>query len=286
VSIYVALLLGSGVGLGLYILIAGLRGEPVLPRSGQRASRRRGQFTTSHRGKIWLLAAFVGALVWLITGWFAAGLLAICAAIVLPRTFGGQSARKAWIAKTEAIATWTEMLRDTMAAADGVEEAIAATVPLAPKPIREQVALLDARRRSERPLTEALAVFGQEVDHPSADLVVAALSMAAEGEGSDFVSVLSRLSTITRDEVKMRLRVEAGRAQVRTASRMIVGILIVAVLVLSVMSRGYLEPYGTVAGQMWLVLVGGVFALGVVLMEYMSRIELPERFSPRRARVG
>jgi tight adherence protein B len=226
----------------------------------------------------------IGIVVWLVTGWFAAGIIAVCAAVVLPRLFGGQASRKRWIAKTEAIAAWTEMLRDTMAAADGVEEAIASTVPIAPAPIRREVALLDARRRSEQPLGDALAGFAAGVDHPCADLVVAALSMAAEGEGSDFVGVLTRLAAVTRDEVRMRLRVEAGRAQLHTASRIIVGVLISAVLLLSLLSRGYLEPYGTVMGQIWLGVVGALFAAGVLLLERMSQIELPERFSPRRAR--
>lgn len=281
---FVALLLGSGVGLGLLILLAGLRGQPLLARSDRRRARR--DAVSEPRTKLWLFAATLAAVIWLLTGWFALSLLVLCGAVVLPRLFGGQASRKAWIAKTEAIAAWTELLRDTMSAADGVEEAIAATVPIAPPAIRSQVALLDARRRSEQPLSEALAVFGKEVDHPSADLVVAALSMAAEGEGSDFVGVLTRLSAITRDEVRMRLGIEAGRAQLRTASQIIIIVLAGTVGLLLVLSRGYLEPYDTVGGQVWLVFVGAVFALGVVLMDRMSRLTLPERFSPRRVRRG
>jgi tight adherence protein B len=281
----VALALGSGAGIGLLLVLAGLRGTPVLPRQAGRAgARRRRRGTVAPQRRLWLIAAVVGVVAWLVTGWFAAGLIALAAAAVLPRLFGGQASRKRWIAKTEAIAAWTEMLRDTMAAADGVEEAIAATVPIAPVPIRQQVALLDARRRSEQPLADALAGFAADVDHPSADLVVAALSMAAEGEGSDFVGVLTRLATVTRDEVRMRLRVEAGRAQLHTASRIIVGVLVVAVVALSLLSRGYLEPYGTFLGQLCLIGVGGLFAGGVLLLERMSHIELPERFTPRRPR--
>jgi tight adherence protein B len=286
VSTAVALVLGSGAGLGLLLVIAGLRGTPVLPRfaSASTGRRRRRRGSVGSQGRIWLMAAIAGVAIWLVSGWFAAGLITLSAAAVLPRLFGGQGARKRWIAKTEAIAAWTEMLRDTMAAADGVEEAIASTVNIAPPPIRREVALLDARRRSEQPLAEALAGFAAEVDHPSADLVVAALSMAAEGEGSDFVGVLTRLATVTRDEVRMRLRVEAGRAQLHTASRIIVGVLAVAVIALSALSRGYLEPYGTVFGQVWLLAVGALFAGGVLLLERMSHIELPERFTPRRPR--
>jgi tight adherence protein B len=284
VSPFVALVLGSGVGIGILIALAGWRGEAVLPGSGagaKRAERRRGP-SAGPQLRSWTLGLAVGLVVFLITGWVAAGVLALLGAVVLPRMWVGQTARQAWIAKTEAIAAWTEMLRDTMSAADGVEAAIAATVPIAPAPIREQVALLDARRRSEQPLSEALAIFGEEVDHPSCDLVVASLSAAAHGEGSDFVGVLTRLATVTRDEVRMRLRVEAGRAQLHTASRIIVGVLVGAVLLLTVLSRGYLEPYGTVLGQVVLGVVGALFAAGVLLLERMSQIELPERFSPRR----
>ncbi|MGH9210543.1 MAG: type II secretion system F family protein [Acidimicrobiales bacterium] len=283
---FVALLLGSGVGIGLVIMLAGLRGEAVLPGAGARdrnRHRRRGP-TAGPQLRSWGIGLGVGFVVWLLTGWLAAGLLSVLAAVVLPRMWVGQTARQAWIAKTEAIAAWTEMLRDTMSAADGVEAAIAATVPIAPESIRNQVALLDARRRSEQPLSEALAIFGHEVDHPSCDLVVASLSSAAQGEGSDFVGVLTRLAAITRDEVRMRLRVEAGRAQVRTSSRMIVAILLCAIVVLSLLSEDFFDPYGTSFGQVWLLLVGAVFAGGILLLERMGRIDLPERFSPRRAR--
>lgn len=283
---FVALVLGAGVGIGILVALAGWRGEAVLPGPrdpDQRRDRRQGPTAGPHL-RSWGLGLGVGFVVWVVTGWVAAGALAVLAAVVLPRMWMGQTARQAWIAKTEAIAAWTEMLRDTMSAADGVEAAIAATVPIAPAPIRRHVALLDARRRSEQPLSEALASFGHEVDHPSCDLVVASLSAAAQGEGSDFVGVLTRLAAIIRDEVRMRLRVEAGRAQIRTSSRMIVAILFCAIGVLSLLSRNYFSPYGTAFGQLWLLGVGAVFAGGILLLERMSRIELPERFSPRRAR--
>jgi Flp pilus assembly protein TadB len=202
------------------------------------------------------------------------------AAVAVPRLFGGGE-RRALIAKTEAIAAWSEMLRDARSAADGVEEAIEATVPIAPQAIRAQVAMLDAARRS-MPLTDALADFGEQVDHPSADLLVAALVIAARGEGTDFALVLSRLARITRDEVRMRLRVEASRARLRTSARVIVTILIVIVVLLPVLSRNYLAPYGSAAGQLVLVVVAGLFAGGCVLLERMAAIDLPERFVPRR----
>lgn len=289
----VALLLGAGVGLGLMLVIAGVRGTPILPglESGGGGSANRGSTGTRTVGmgrpaRTWIVAACVGFVVWLLTGWPAAAVIVMLATGVGPRLLGGRSERKQWIAKTQAIAAWTEMLRDTMAAADGVEEAIAATVPIAPSAIRSEVAMLDARRRSEQPLSEALAMFGTELDHPSADLVVASLAAAAQGEGSDFVAVLTRLSAMTRDEVRMRLRVEASRAKVNTSSIIIVSVIGVALSFMLLLSRDYFEPYSSLGGQMVLLVAAGVLASGLMLMTRMARIEMPERFSPRAKNQG
>lgn len=277
---------GAMAGMGTYLFIAGLRGRPVLPsfmgrRQGVRA-RRRAEPGPGARRHVPPVA--LGAGVWLASGWIGAGVLAVCALVVVPRLFTGQRERKEWITRSEAIAAWTEMLRDTMVAAEGIEGAIAATVPVAPVPIRDRVALLDARRRSEQPLPEALASFAAELDHPVADLVVTALIAAAEGEGSDFAAVLSRLAAIARSEVVLRQEIEASRAQVHTAARMMVGILVLAGLGFAAVSRGYFEPYGEPGGQVALTVVAGLFAAGTVSLERMSRIQTVERFTPRRMR--
>jgi len=270
-----AIVLGAIGGLGVMVTWAGMRGRRVLPRLTR--ARRRGVSVRTNR--LWW-AVLGGVVGWLVTGWLAVAGIVVLAAAGLPRLFGGAE-RRAAIAKTQAIAEWAEMLRDSMAAADGVEEAIEATVPIAPPPIRPAVALLNAARRSQ-PLPDALREFGREVDHPSADLVVAALVIAAEGEGTDFSRVLSALAAITRDEVRMRLRVEAGRAALRTSARMILVIFCVGVVAISLLSRDYLAPYSSPGGQVMLVVVAGLFAGGCLLMDRMSRIELPQRFAPRR----
>jgi Flp pilus assembly protein TadB len=271
-------LLGAGVGLGTYLVLAAVRGVQVVPRRRiGGGGRRRGQRTVPSR--VWVTVG-VALVAWLATGWPAVSVAVCLSAWAVPRLFGGGKRREV-IDKTEAVAAWAEMLRDAISAADGVEEAIEATVPIAPPPIRSQVAMLDAARRS-MPLTDALAEFGAQVDHPSADLLVAALVVAARGEGTDFAVVLSRLAGITRDEVRMRLRIEASRARLRTSARVIVAILGLVVAVLPILSREYLAPYRSASGQLVLVIVAGLFAGGVVLMERMAQIDLPERFVPRR----
>lgn len=304
-----ALITGAIAGFGVLLILAGVRGVAVVPgfggpqgppalgmgdeyadwtTQGLRAREAR-KVADARRDQLLRRLAVglvAGMLAWFVTGWPALLIIGLAAAAALPQLTGAGSERKRWIEKTQAIAAWTEMLRDTMAAADGVEEAIAATVPIAPAPIRREVAMLDARRRSEQPLPEALMAFGTELDHPSADLVVASLSAAAQGEGSDFVAVLTRLSMMTRDEVKMRLRVESSRAKMQTSTMIILSIIGVAMLLMAVLGRDYLEPYGSAVGQFVLALVALMLAAALMTLSRLSRITMPDRFTPRRRPTG
>jgi hypothetical protein len=87
----------------------------------------------------------------------------------------------------------------------------------------------------------------------------------------------------------MRIRVEVGRTRVRTATKVIVGVVIAAVVFLAIANRDYLAVYDSAGGQIMLAIVGGIFALGGWLLTRMADIELPERFTARSgdpARIG
>ena len=124
-------------------------------------------------------AVFAAVLVGAATGWPVGALLAGVAAFAIPALLREDRAHAALVARVEAIAGWAEMLRDTIAAAAGLEQAIAATAPLAPPPIRDEVVMLAARLERER-LSTALRAFADDVADPTCDLVVAALVLASE----------------------------------------------------------------------------------------------------------
>jgi hypothetical protein len=206
--------------------------------------------------------------------------MAAVAVLVLPGILGGKAARQRAIDRTEAIASWTEMICDSIVAASGLEEAIVATAPVAPAPIAPEVRMM-VRRLDHQRLPEALVAFGQDLDHPSGDLVVAALVIASRMEAADLSGLLSRLAEATRGEARMRIRVEVGRTRVRTATTVIVGVVISAVVFLAIANRSYLTVYDSVGGQIMLAIVGGIFALGGWLLSRMAEIELPDRFTAR-----
>lgn len=267
--------LGAAVGIGLALALAGLTGREVLPRPSPAGTRFRGA------GSLRLVTVGSVALITLvITGWPVGALLAAGAAVVAPRIIGGKAARERAIARTEAIATWTEMVRDSIAAASGLEEAINATAAVAPAPIRREVRLL-VSRLERQPLATSLVAFGEDLAHPSGDLVVAALTIAARTEASDLSSLLSRLSDAIRGEARMRIRVEVGRTRVRTASKVILGVVAATIGLLALLNREYLEVYASPSGQVVLLIVGGIFALGGWLLVRMAELDMPERFTAR-----
>lgn len=273
--------LGAMGGLGLAVMIAGLTGRRVLPAIDIASSQRSLASATTRLGSVLLTATTV----LVITRWPVAAALSGVAALAAPGIIGGKAARERAIARTEAIATWTEMVRDSITAASGLEEAINATAPVAPAAIRREVRLLVSRLERQS-LAPALVAFGQDLAHPSGDLVVAALTIAARTEASDLSSLLSRLAEAIRGEARMRIRVEVGRTRVRTASKVILGVVAATIALLALLNRDYLEVYGDAAGQAVLLVIGGIFAFGGWLLVRMGELDMPERFTARATGVG
>ena len=271
-----AALWGAAAGVGILLVAAGAAGRPLLARRAETGHPR----APVHRWRG--AAAVVSAVAAVVaTGWLVAGVLVGAGVLATPRLLGGAAARDRAIARTEAVATWTEMIRDAIGAAAGLEEAIGATSAIAPAPIRAEVRLL-VSRLDHHGLPDALGRFADDVRHPSADLVVAALTIAARMEASDLGGLLSRLAESIRGEARMRIRVDVGRSRVRTAAKVIVGVVLATIALLALLNRDYLGAYDSGAGQLVLAVVGAIFACGGWLLTRMAEIDVPERFTARR----
>jgi hypothetical protein len=199
----------------------------------------------------------------------------------LPRLLATDPDAKVRVAQIEAIAAWTEMLRDTLSAAAGLEQAITATAPIAPEAIRVQVAGLVARTARGQRLGPALRDFADELADPTGDLVVAALILAAEHQARDLSGLLAGLSSTARDQAGMRLRVAAGRARTVTSVRTIVAVTLAMAVGLVLFDRSWLDPYDTPSGQLVLLAVGGVFAGALSWLARIGRLREPARVLTR-----
>ena len=265
------------VGAGLWLVVTGWSSTgtaeadqtpPVQPASGvaavmtkERALRAAAGAAVVFAVSRWPMAAIAGGLL----GWFA------------PELFASRSSRDAALARTEAIASWTEMLRDTIASAHGLEAAIVTTAPVAPEAIRPEVEQL-ARSLKRMPLTEALCRLAVDLAHPISDLVVASLTVAANGAVRDLAELLGMLADSARDEAAMQMRVEASRARMRTAVRVIAGVTVATALGLVVLNRSYVEVYATVTGQVVLAAIAAAWGTALWWLASMSRFRQPERF--------
>ena len=265
-------LLGAGVGLGLVLCWAGWHGT-VAPRERRVPLRPRVEGATLRLG----LGAGAAVLIGALTGWPVGALLGGLAGFGLPRLFDATKGRAEALSRIEAVAAWAEMLRDTMAGAAGLEQAIVATAPVAPLALRAEITTLAARLESER-LAPALRAFADEVGDPTMDLVVAALVLAAEHQASRLGELLGSLAQAARDQATMRLRVEAGRARSRTSVKVVVGVTAGLAFGLVLLNRTYLAPYGTALGQLVLLLVGAMFTAAFVWLSRMTRPSAPQRF--------
>jgi len=251
----ISAVLGLGLGAGLWLIVLGIRGTDVSPR------RRRPADAARARARMILLALAVAAVVGLVTRWPAAALLAGLGAWWLPRLLGPDRTHAARLARIEAIASWSEMLRDTLSAAAGLEQAILATAPVAPVAVRDEIHTLAARLQRGEPLPSSLRAFAVDLDDPTGDLVVAALVMAAEHQARLLGELLGSLAVAAREQAAMRLRVAAQRARTRTSVRVIVGTTLLMAGGLVLLNRGYLAPYGTAMGQLVLLSVGALFTV-------------------------
>ncbi len=110
-----------------------------------------------------------------------------------------------------------------------------------------------------------------------ADVVVAALVMAAEQQGSQLGPLLGELADSVREQVAMRQRIDAGRASVRTGVRVTVTVTLGMAVGLVVLNRPYLDPFNTFTGQIVLGLVGALFAASFTYLSVIGRIDEPVR---------
>lgn len=275
-SALIAATLGAMAGLGLFVAFLGLRGvEPTSssPVTGA-VSRRLRQI--EHVSVRCALALFAAAFMYWITGWIVGCLMAALGAATAPTFATARAKRRAVVRRTEAIATWTEMLRDTIASASGLREAVAVTAQVAPTAIAAEVQELAVRLRSER-FSDAMIRFANALADPTADKVVVALVLASERRGQRLGDVLSEVAAAARGQAEMHLRAEAARARTYTQALTVTIILIVMFVAMLLFSRDYLAAYDTAGGQLVLlfVLLGWAFAFWGLVQ--LSRVRLPER---------
>ncbi|WP_112236614.1 type II secretion system F family protein [Kribbella monticola] len=285
-----ALICGAVVGGAILLLIVALRGTE--PRDETPSLLRRGSNVDNRKQLIRLGAGLaVGLLVLVVTEWLVLAVALGLLAALADRFFGGTGEERRAIDRLEALATWTEALRDTIAGAVGLEQAIPATAVNSAPAIKPALNLLVDRLRIREPLPSALMRFADDLDDPSADLIVAALVLNSRLRGPGLREVLSALADSAREELDVRRKVAAERRSTRRSVQVVVAITLLVAATLVLFNPTYVQPYTSFIGQFVLFLVILLYAVGLVWLRRLAKIEVPERFliradNKRAARAG
>lgn len=269
-----AVLVGGVAGGGLFLLVAAMRGLPPRRRGspGEKLDRQlRG--LAGPRSAIALVA---GVLVVAATRWVVGG-IGVALLVLAWRSLGGAAAERRSMVRLEALATWTESLRDTIAGAVGLEQAIPASLRAAAPSLQDPLARLVDRLHTRVPMAEALRRFADDLDDPGADLIIAALIINARLRGPGLRDLLGALSISVREELDMRRKVNAERRSTRRSAQIVVGVSVGLALGLALFNESYVHIYDSAVGQLVLVVVVALYAAGFVWMRRLATFEAPER---------
>ena len=265
---------GAVAGGGIFLLMVAIRGLPARPPSPR--SRKLEQALRDLAGVRGAAALVLGALTLLFTHWLVAGVGVALLALGW-RSLGGASSERRAIARLEGLASWTESLRDTIAGAVGLEQAIPSSLRAAAPSLREPLTRLVDRLHTRMPMPDALRRFADDLDDPGADLIIAALIINSRLRGPGLRDLLGGLSTSVREELDMRRKINAERRSTRRSVQIVVLVAIGVALAMAVFNHGYVKVYDQPLGQVVLVVVAGFYAAGFFWMRKLARFDSPER---------
>jgi Flp pilus assembly protein TadB len=268
---------GTVIGAGLALALT-----TRLPRAPVTASRPGPHAVRCARGPVTprrlVLVLSAALAVYLPTGWPVGALLGAAAAWYLPALLGPDRDHARRLALIDAVAAFTEMLRDTLTASAGLNQALTVAAQHAPEVIRPATARLAEQLRERDATTRtALHAFADEIADPTADLVALALASASEHPTRDLAGLLSSLAATAREQAAMRTRIAVARARTRTAVRIVTATTLALAAVLLLADRHYLAPYSSPAGQLTLLITGVLFGSGFRWLRRLGAVNEPGR---------
>ena len=261
----VMVLIGAGIGAGLALVVGGLWSTASPVRRVSMVKR----LDPANRQAA-LCAVVLALIVGLITHWPVGAAIGGAVGWTLRSALQPNASNRV-VGRLEALATWIEALRDSVAAHRGLLAAIESTVAGAPAAVKANVVRLVARIKSGMPLDQALHAFALELGDAAVDEAIAPLILASRFGGSDLQSLLATAAANTRDQIAVWQRTEVARARPRRDMRLVMAVTLVFTLGVLLVGHGYFRPFDSPGGQLALLCVAGLFAAGFWSMNRLSR---------------
>lgn len=263
----IAATFGAVLGLGVWMILMGLDGQRVLPRTATHRT------TAAYRNDPQLArrsgyALAAGAAAWLITSWPMMGILFAIGVAAFWGRLGTVNAATQIAERAEAIAAWTDQVAAGISAGVQINGAIRAAADHA-SPLIETEAKALATNLEVMTVDHAVGIFAHDLSNPASDGVCAAIALADRHGSSKLTEMLEIQATQTREDVRQLLEITASRQQHVTSARSMIGLTVFAAVALRLMSREFFALYDTWAGQLVLAAVGTVFITG---FQFLSKL--------------
>ncbi len=278
---------------GLLLVAIGMLTQPAVARPATRGQRIKARFVAITGGRsndarrlrtLLTIGLAIGMVGWLFTGWLILVILAPAALVGLPVLLT-PPATATPVAKLEAMEEWTRSLAGVLTVGVGLEQAITATVKSTPDALRPEVTTLVARLRARWTTIDALRAFADDLDDATGDLIASSLILGATRRGSGLAAVLEGLAATVAQDVQVRRKIEADRSKPRTTARMVTIVTLIALGFLA-FNQDYIEPYGTVMGQIILVILLSCYVLCLLWMRQITRPSALPRIMGRNLRAA
>ena len=269
-------LVGIGVGIGIALVVTGLF-STTAPAKRMAFTK---QIDTVTRQSA-LFALVGGGLVGLLTWWPVGVLIGAGVGWTLRSSLTQNSSSKV-TKRLDALATWIETLRDSVASHRGLVAAIESTVSAAPKTLRPNIEALVVRIRSGIPVDRAFEQLAAELGDSAADEAIAPLILAARFGGTDLANLLGQAATNTRTHLALWQRTELARSKPRREMRIVLMVTLGFIGLAFTAGHSYMAAFGTFDGQIALLLIAGLFASGFAMMNRLSKPQqMPRLFSSK-----
>lgn len=279
--------LGVLLALGLLGILRLIRGLPLIPPGLTRLPRRRTGRTLNDREKRTMVAGVVvGAAILLVSRNLVFAVIGGSAVVLWPMIAGGGKAERAALTKLEALAQWTESLRDLAQKDAGLESVIPKTVDSASDVLAGPLRLMSRRLSVRVPLPEALSRFADDVDDAKADQVVAALALASRQRKGQLSRVLSAQSKSLREELEIRTKVMRERNSIRREAAQVAGLSAVLILSASLFAPPALAAgEASTAAQLLPLVLAGAYLFVFSRVRKLAEPEQEPRFLSSSADV-
>lgn len=250
---------------GALLVVAGLLPAPERP-TARPPSRLRELLATfryrvTRRRRIVLVAGIAaGVLMWALSGWIVYLVGIPLAAFAIPVLLDNGDAQER-LTRLDALESWTRNLAGLTISGASLEQTVAASLPSTPPAIAPQVSTLVARINARWRTDDALRTFADDLDDPTADLLVMHLLLADRMRGPGLARALDDLAESIGEEVRVRRQIDADRAKSRQNVR-IITLTTLLLLVALPFARDFMAPYDSPLGQLllatWMALYAGI----------------------------